>query len=1457
MSKKVKFSATLIVIFCGFVLCLCMPFGISSYTACSIVGPMGTIDDMMINGPIEVETTNDWSADTGVRADAPFASGSLRGYKSLYVKNNEFNTSTGDWKYTSFIKYFEVVRTDGRLIYDDDGVLDVSWNNNGVLTLTDEVVDYTADLYVMTQILNYNYKGFLGTILNAKYEEGSELIINWGNGSSPSKTIKLEIHDKDANNMGSGNYRNVGVNPGPEYYKLCDIHHSNEPFVSVEIDGTGYWCNGWWGGDFDFTAIERLLSGFIARETRDWANNLKVADLVQGSYLGKIAYYSPKPYVVIAENLNNYIKINGILATPQYNTQIVPYKDGHHINITREGYTLIELEHANENSYTPYYCFIDTKLPDISYKYSNSNALNNRIVGAVSTGTTGAKTQTINEGVFKDQVQVNFTTDLTTESPEKATYTYNGKTYTLSNGMWLNQEGDYIVTITDLAGNKTISKFTIDCSAPQLNLNRLKNDSTYKVGKWYLVNIPSNYVGSGTYSFKDRAKAESFAFEIEKQNFVTTYLLNNIEDFANTHLIASGDNVKVGTYYYYKSRDNPNLYVYYFNKELLDKVILYYACEFISQEQVIKLSYSNDCGQILDSSIYDNVVNKSYLANNFVFKQESKNDSYKVYYNYQDGKEDWKELRYNVGLKEQLNVHGLYKIKELDFVGHEIYYYVFIDLQAPIIEYQAKIYGKEKIINNTISINDIPANNELIYYYESFAIKNIIEDDKWWAMEIKSADSIFHYTYLDALPSLESLGVGHFEVIIADRNNNKFGFDVVILGKAPNINFETIDFNIYLKVKINSGESFNTITDIKIYRNETCINSDNGYKEQVGDENNIIFVNPNITEYKFYKGGLYHVEITDNFGRVISSEFKFEKELPKGELIGVLHGGKTNKAVQFVYDNDKYLLVVELNRNSYEPSINIDKNIYTLNFLPNANAEEEYKLKLIDRTDFENYNLYTFTIKTICPVIELIGVDADGITGGNVYATWQSKVENYIAKYIHNNLTYNYIKGQELSKEGLYQITLIDEIGNEGRVCFEIDKTINFLVEDVQGNILNLDEISNINYDIRIKSLENLSIKLYQNNKLLDYDFDTFISSEGDYTTVIYDEFQNIINFSFIIDKTPPKVTLYGVENFGKTNAPVWLGSSESGLKSYYILDNNQCDYLLGQELLRSGCYKVFVQDLAENLTVFEFEIDREVLFDINTYNGGIANGNIRLIAYENLNVIMYKNAFPIEYNFEEILNEEGEYSYTLTDELGNKYTSTFTIITKKKQNLNHLLQQGISIESVQKDNKNYEFKVVDNMLYLYDEGSYIVTINDDVKNCTYQFEIVLDKTAPTLCIEGVANGEKTSNVVTLNKVSEKPYNLYITIDGIKFEYVLGEEIEKCGQFKVLLSDEAGNITEYSFERIYSLNSASIAALAGLGVLVLVVIIFLVKTRHRYKRDEIVEEDIEETIVESEIKDET
>ena len=1415
-----------------------------------IIGPIVGLDTVVPDTSVTVQT--DYSS-YNLTADTPYTNGALRAYTTIGVYNVNRSKTYNGFAYPNFIRAFKIKRTDGRPIYDDDGILDVSTSSS---SLASEIVNYPSYLYsIETKLPNKPDGGFMWTNQQAKFKNAK--LYKWVFGFPTSSLSSIDLPSQPSDGT-----RTIMTIMSNEYVS----YETGQNYMYITLDGTGQYENTFWGNTGGDTDIDHLnLTNYIHIGDRDWSNTL-TSSANSGSYKGQKAYYSPKSFTVVATNLNNYVKVNDVQATPQYGSSVVPFADGHHITISDNGITTIAIENGGEGSYTTYYCFVDTTLPDVSYTYHNSNALTNRKVGSITTDSKGAKSQTITEGVFKDQVQVNFSYNADKETPETATYTYNGTTKTLTSGTWLSQEGDYIVTIKDAAGNTTTSKFTIDKSAPSYNLGRLESDKSYKISKWYIANIPSGYKEYGSYSFAEYNMALSLAKSAEYNNLVTSYTLSNVDDFVYTNLLATGEQVKVGDYWYYKSRENPNLYVYYFNAQALDEVVEYYAKNYVSSEQINKINATltpNNYGNTIDDSVIDNLIISNgingYIVNNFTFRFSDNNDTYKIYCDYQeDNNENWKELQYGIPFVSQVNSHGLYKIKEIDFVGHETYYYVYLDLNAPLLDIEAKLYGKDKVLTQTISKADIPANNELVFYYESFKITNIIEDDKWWTLEVKNPQGkTTRYTYLDELPNFDDMGSGEFTITIADRVNTPFTFKVYLLGKAPEAKFETINANTQLRITINTGESYNSITDLKIYRNGTCLNSEIGYDEKPEDDTNeLIYISPNTLKYTFNKGGIYVVEITDNFGRTLSYEFKFEKDLPTGILVGVTHNGKTKDEVKFIYDSNKYFVVVNKDNSSFETPATTDKNLTTLVFTPVEESEIVYSIQLVDKTDIENYNNYQFTIKTIKPILHLFGVEPNGKTGGSVYATWDSGEEQYTATYTLDGKTQEYRKGQVLTIEGIYTITLQDEIFNQTQAAFEIDKTIEFIIADTNGNIYEIEDIRYINFDVRLIEKEPLSVALYKDDVELEYEFGLMITEEGEYLVKLEDEYTNTLYFTFTIDKTPPTATLYGVEEFGKTNGSAWIISNESNLSCWYIRNDNFKDvYNLGTEITTNGKYVVYVVDLAKNFITFEFEIDKEISYDINVYRGGISNGDVRLIAYENLKIVMYKDGKPIDYSFEQILNDEGEYSYTIIDELGNRTSSFFTIITKRKQNLNHILQEDISVISVLKDDENYEYQVLDNNLYLYDEGSYLVNILDERTSKEYSFKITLDTTPPTLELVGVENGGTTKKVVVMKNVSEQPYSIYITVDGAPFDYKVGEEIEKCGRFIVVLTDEAGNSTTYTFERLYSLNGPSIAILAGLGALVVLLIVLLIKSRHHYYKDEVIEEDLEETIVEDDFDD--
>ena len=429
-----------------------------------IIGPM-IFPDM--DGGSDY-TPPDYS-NANLSADTPYADGGLRAYKTLGIYNSCRDSGYGgnSFHYLSFARFFRLVRSDGRPIYDDDGILKCSLP--GVNTW--EKVDFPCYTYAVETGLPSDNGGFLWTTRQGKFKNGKLQ----NKFCQDNKTIKTDEVDVGQPSNGTKTIGTIIEKDGK-------IKYDGVNFVGIGFKGNAYWENTFWGGTGGGYDFDQTISMYFEVANRDWTNKLTTNYKVgTGIYKGQLAYYSPKEFVAIATNLNNYVKIDDVQATPQYGTSVAPYKDGHHITISNIGKTKVDIENGGENIYATYYCFIDDKLPDVSYTYHNANALDNRRAGTINTNADGSKSQTIIEGVFKDQVQVNFGYDENTESPETATYTFNGETKPFTSGTWFNNEGQYTITITDLAGNTTVSKFVIDKSAPSYNKERLETNKNYKI----------------------------------------------------------------------------------------------------------------------------------------------------------------------------------------------------------------------------------------------------------------------------------------------------------------------------------------------------------------------------------------------------------------------------------------------------------------------------------------------------------------------------------------------------------------------------------------------------------------------------------------------------------------------------------------------------------------------------------------------------------------------------------------------------------------------------------------------------------------------------------------------------------------------------------------------------------------------------------------------------------------
>ena len=1398
--------------------------------------------DIYIDNPsINLGPTFDYPDTTIPILTPEFSVDYLYSYDSLSVRNQKYGNVYNQYQYTDFVSKFIIERTDGRNIWDDDGYLSVAnWTDDGFVE-TDECINYPANLNVKTTLMPYNYGGFLGTIINSKWQNNGAFEITFGREEDPEDIIIDGIHDLNANTMASGNYRNSGLNPGDETYTLCDCHFTDSPYITVSLTGTAYAENGWWGGSFCFTDMNELISGFMQRANRDWSNSINF----DGKYISHEQpqmfnvgnkYYTLKPFVVRVSNLNNYLKVNDVKSDPKNNKSIVAYKDGFYVGCNN-GYTKISIEKDFEENYEDYEFIIDNTIPNIQLSYTNTNAMAKLKRDEIIENQDGTRSQNVYGAIFKDQVKISFE-ESENDSPETATYSFNGGEFqTLSSGQWLDKQGSYVVIVKDLVGNTQTFSFEIDKTNPETNISLLQSAKEYKVSKWY--NCSCDTI---TKSFQSYDTALDYAKQNETSKYVTEYYLENIEDFQFTNLVANNgndentdDEVRVGSYWYYKSKSNADLYVYYFDENLLNEVITFYAKKYISSEKY----YNNSTFAINEYSncyedMFDNICNvngiSAYIIKSHKFVYTGESDSFAIYYDYVDDEENWIEFSYDKPFKEQVNnTDGLYKIKEMDFVGHETIFYVYLDITIPTIKGTA-LSSKSQIENEIIiSRNLIPNNNELSYYFQTFKFDEINDIDKWSVIKIVNPDNrTSFYTYTDTLPSLTEKG--KYKISVYDRSQNEFEFYINISSYVPKVIFTELDNSSKLEVKVRSGGDYNEVMSIKIYRYEVLLNNPNGYDEYLDtDDNELIFIEPSIKQYTFNLGGIYKVVIVDNFDNEIEYLYKFTKDMPIGVLIGVEDGGKTRNDVKFKFDYVKYFTSVECNGNIYELSETEENDIRTQNYYAIDDLEQYFVIKLYDRQDQRNFNEYSFTIKRIKPDIYLFGVEDGQTTSGNVYATWNDDIKK--SKLIRNDKTISYTKGNEIVLDGNYSLTITDDIGNENIATFKIDKSLDYYIL-ASEKVSTIDEIKITNKDIQIINNEPLSIYVELNNEVYEYAFGQVFTQEGKYQITIADDFNNKVIFTFELDKTPPIARLHNVENGGKTKGFVYVDWDELELNSQYYVNNKlKGNYLQNERLSATGKYVVEVMDKAGNITKFEFEIDNGIGYSINVANTGITNNNVVINCSEKLDVIVTRNGEEFRYEFGQEIIKNGFYEVILKDDLENTKYFSFTIIKKATKSFEYNFGENIKITSLTCGINNFSFDNVNRYINFEEENIYKIVYKDLDTNKDYTAVFFIDNTPPTIELIGATNGGKTTNDIIEKNPSEEDIEIIAKLNDIEFSYKIGESMRKVGNYEIMVIDSAENFTIYTFEKTYSLNALSIIVIATLIAIGIVIAVCIVRSR--------------------------
>ena len=667
---------------------------------------------------------------------------------------------------------------------------------------------------------------------------------------------------------------------------------------------------------------------------------------------------------------------------------------------------------------------------------------------------------------------------------------------------------------------------------------------------------------------------------------------------------------------------------------------------------------------------------------------------------------------------------GLYTVTLTDDVGNLSQITFGIDNTAPEVNVRAWVYGEAE--QRRFIVTQFNSSDTSGIFCTRFEISSVTDALGDYTVEVITGDKTITYNTGDTIPVFTK--AGGYNVYVKDGLGNKYLFMFCIIGAAPQVSFNVAEnfdsFNV--NVVIEMFREF--ISNVSVFRN--------GEYVQSGD-------------MTFAKDGEYTVIVQERFGRVVERTFEFVKPKPAGELKGAVNGERTNGTVAFSY-SEAYFVQVRKDNEDFATDAGGE-----LNFT----ADGAYTVKLVYKTDADSFSEYSFEIDNTAPAILLGGCEDGKTVSRNVRVAWQDS-DVFSATYSVNGITRMFSNNSEFTADGVYTVTLEDDLGNVSQTTFGIDKTAPEV--NVNAWVYGEDQHRNLN--------------LNQNN---------------------YDDVRLLFCTRFEIARVTDAYGMFAVEVM------------HNGVRTRFE------DGAEVPALTDAGVYDILATDGINNLYIFTVNVigaAPEVSFnsseDLTSFNVSVyAEAWSDLITA----IEIYRDGKKLQngdFNFV----QDGEYTVKVSEYFGRVVESTFEFVKPKPEGeLTGAADGGRTNGAVafsygetfyvtaQKDGEALALAPCGEITFT-DDGEYVVTLVYKTDAASFrEYRFVIDTVAPEMQISGVRNGGYSVNPVVIEAVEDGAV-IEVYKDGEIVEYVAGEQIAEAGSYEVRVTDVAGNVSVYTFE---------------------------------------------------------
>lgn len=226
--------------------------------------------------------------------------------------------------------------------------------------------------------------------------------------------------------------------------------------------------------------------------------------------------------------------------------------------------------------------------------------------------------------------------------------------------------------------------------------------------------------------------------------------------------------------------------------------------------------------------------------------------------------------------------------------------------------------------------------------------------------------------------------------------------------------------------------------------------------------------------------------------------------------------------------------------------------------------------------------------------------------------------------------------------------------------------------------------------------------------------------------------------------------------------------------------------------------------------------------------DGMVTNNPVTLSIPDGVDCTLHRDGKQVDLSNVSELSEEGIYDLSVTAQ-GTKLLRFSIVVNKTADIVEYRLPGYFMVSGVLRDGT--AVATPPQTIDLKEEGFYQITYRCVLTGVSYQLELPIDRTPPTLALEAVVDGI-AKGPVDISDV-EDGASVHIELDGEEEKYT--SELTKSGSYVVSITDPAGNTTTYKFLLQVYFNTSSLVFFAVFLVIVGSLIFYIVRSRKRLR----------------------